>query len=107
MVLKLLLSPEIEDRLRQESDRRGVSLDAVTIELLDKHLPLDVDERRAAAVAMLRDWADEDQALSKEALAENAEILRALDQNRCSYRKLFDTIRADEDWPAIQPRSEV
>ena len=39
MVLKLLLSPELENRLRQEAERRGVSLDAVTIELLDVHLP--------------------------------------------------------------------
>ncbi|HET6883762.1 MAG TPA: hypothetical protein VFI31_26655 [Pirellulales bacterium] len=39
MVLELSLSPELEDRLRQEAERRGVSPDAVTIELLDRHLP--------------------------------------------------------------------
>jgi hypothetical protein len=45
-------------------------LDTVTIELLDKHLPHDADQQRAAAIAMLRDWANEDQNLSDEAAAE-------------------------------------
>ena len=39
MVLKLSLSPVLEDRLRQEAERRGVSPDTVTIELLETHLP--------------------------------------------------------------------
>ncbi|HQU45233.1 MAG TPA: hypothetical protein PK867_20630 [Pirellulales bacterium] len=97
MVLNVSLSPELADRLRQEAERRGVSLDAVTIELLDKHLPHDDEERRAAAVAMLCQWADEDQTLSDEAAAENAALLRALDEHRASYRKLFENILRDKN----------
>lgn len=39
MTLNLTLSPDLEDRLRQVAERRGVSLDEATIELLDTHLP--------------------------------------------------------------------
>ncbi|HET6881500.1 MAG TPA: hypothetical protein VFI31_15160 [Pirellulales bacterium] len=90
MVLTLSLSPDLEDRLRQEAERRGASLDAVTIDLLNQHLPRDSDRRRAAAIALLRTWAEEDAALSDEALAENAAVLRAFDADRTSNRKLFE-----------------
>ncbi|HEX5442856.1 MAG TPA: hypothetical protein VFW87_03460 [Pirellulales bacterium] len=96
MVLELSLSPELEDRLRQEAQRRGVSLDTVTIELLDKHLPHDDEGRRSAAITMLHDWAREDQSLSDEGAAENASVLRALDEHRPSYRKLFGNILSEE-----------
>ena len=95
MTLHLPLSRELEERLRQEAERRGVSFDAVTVELLEKHLPAGTEQRRAAAVAMLRDWSDEDQALSDEAAAENTAVLRSLDEHRASYRKLFDNILGD------------
>ena len=70
-------------------------MDAVTIELLEKHLPVDAQQRRAAAVAMLRDWVDEDQSLSDEAAAENAAVLRTLDEHRASYRKLFENLSGE------------
>jgi len=103
MVLNLSLSAELEDRLRQEAKRRGVSLDTVTIELLDKHLPHDDEERRAAAVAMLCQWVDEDQTLSDEAAAENAALLRALDEHRASYRKLFANILGNKHGGSPNP----
>ncbi|MGH7138179.1 MAG: hypothetical protein ACREHD_20705 [Pirellulales bacterium] len=90
------LPSELEARLRQEAERRGVPLDMVTLELLDRHLPHDADRRRAAAVAMLHDWADEDAALSEESAADNAALLRALDEHRSSYRKLFDNTLGDD-----------
>jgi hypothetical protein len=69
----------------------------VTTELLDEHLPHDDEGRRTAAVSMLRQWADEDQALSDEAAAENAAVLRALDEHRASYRKLFENVLREEN----------
>lgn len=82
-----------------------MSLDAVTVELLDKHLPCDADQRRAAAVAMLLDWAKEDDVLSEEAVAENAALLRAFDEQRPSYRRLFENFptRSAEDGPTGAP----
>ena len=66
MTLNLTLSPELEERLQQEAKRRGVSLDAVTIELLDKHLPHD-ELARVQSVrrhdAFLSGYAPEDEGL--------------------------------------------
>jgi hypothetical protein len=95
MVLNVSLPPDLEVRLRLEAERRGVSLDAMTVELLDKHLPHDGDARRAVAIAMLNDWVEEDSMLSDEAAAENAALLQAIDEHRASYRKLFENLVKD------------
>jgi len=95
MVLQLNVPPEIEDRLRQEAERQGVSPDMVTIALLNQHLPPVDRERRDAAVAMLQQWAAEDAEMSDEAVAENAAVLRSLDEHRASYRKLFENVLKD------------
>lgn len=39
MTLNLTHSLELEERLRQEAERRGVSVDEIAVEFLDKHLP--------------------------------------------------------------------
>ena len=52
--------------------------------------------RRAAAVSLLRGWAKEDECLSTEELAANAEVLRAVDEDRPSHRKLFTDLDGDK-----------
>jgi hypothetical protein len=89
MTLQLDLSPELEERLRRESERCGRPNEAVALELLEQHLPTPLDERRTAAVAMLNRWAAEDATLSPEEAAANEAVLRALDEDRLSHRKLF------------------
>lgn len=69
----------------------------MTVELLDMHLPHDGEARRAEAIAMLNEWAEEDSKLSDEAAAENAALLRALDEHRASYRKLFENLVKDPE----------
>ena len=49
----------------------------------------------ADAVAMLMQWAAEDEKLSDAEAAENAEVLRAIDAARPSHRKLFADVLAD------------
>jgi hypothetical protein len=94
--IQLNLPADLEERLKQEARRRGVSPDAAAVQLLDQHLPSALDDRRAAAVAMLQRWAEEDEALSPEEAAENEEVLRALDADRPSYRKLFSDLLKDD-----------
>jgi hypothetical protein len=53
------------------------------------------DERRVAAVAMLERWIEEDAALSEEEMAANADVLRTLDEDRPSHRKLFTDLLKD------------
>jgi len=96
MTLQLNLPAQIEKRLRQEADRQGLAPAAMTLKLLDQHLPQPLDDRRAAAIAMLNQWMEEDQSLSDEELAENQDLLRQIDEDRPSYRKLFNEILKDE-----------
>lgn len=96
MTLQLTLSRELEDRLRQEAERQRQPTEVVALRLLDEHLPPPPDARRAAAVAMLARWQQEDAALSQEETAANAEVLRALDEDRPSYRKLFTAVLKDQ-----------
>ena len=96
MVLSVPLSAELESRLRREAERQGMPVDALMLDLLDKYLPQEGASRRTVAVAMLQSWAEEDAALSDEAAAENATVLRELDEHRSSYRKLFDGLLGDK-----------
>lgn len=95
MMLQLNLSAELQKRLRQEAERRGQPVESVTLRLLGEHLPPALDARRAAAIALLHQWMEEDAALSPKEEAENREVLRALDEDRPSYRKLFTGILKD------------
>ena len=97
MTLQLTLSPELEERLRSEAECRGLSAEAVVLQLLEQHLPnVMTDERRVATIAMLHRWMEEDAALTPEEEAANAEVLRTLDKDRPSHRKLFTDILKDE-----------
>jgi hypothetical protein len=96
MTLQLSLPGDLEKRLRQAAQRWGEPTESVALRLLDEHLPPILDERRAAAVAMLEGWAEEAAALSAEEAADNAQVLNALDRDRPSYRKLFtDTLEGN------------
>jgi hypothetical protein len=96
MTLQLTLSGELEERLRQEAERRGQPTEAVALRLLEEHLPPPLDARRAAAIVMLGRWQDEDASLSPEETIANAEVLRALDEDRPSHRKLFTAVLKDQ-----------
>ena len=96
MTLELDLPPDLAERLRQEAERRGQSRELVMLQLLAEHLPPPLDERRAAAVAMLNRWVEEDAQLPPEEAAANTAVLRALDEDRPSYRKLFTDILKDD-----------
>jgi len=95
LTLQLHLPPELEQRLLQEADRCGQPGEAVALRLLDRHLPQPQDQRRVAAVAMLQRWMEEDAALTPEEAQANADVLRQLDEDRPSYRKLFTDVLKD------------
>jgi predicted transcriptional regulator len=87
MTLQLTLPPELEERLREEAERRGQSPEAVVLTVLDQSLPPPLDERRKAAIAMLKEWMEEDS--QKEYREEDEEFFRNLDADRTSNRPLF------------------
>jgi hypothetical protein len=95
MTIQLNLPPELEARLEREAQRQNSSPDAVTLKLLNDHLP-PVD-KAAALAAMFEQWNAEDEAMTDEEQAENIAILRAIDEDRMSDRKLFTDILKDCD----------
>jgi hypothetical protein len=84
MTLALTLPAELEARLRTEAQRCGQPADALAVRLLDEHLP--AADRRAAALELLRGWAEAADALTDQEAEENAAVLRA---SRSSDRLLF------------------
>lgn len=95
MALTLELSPELEDRLRRESGRHGVLSDQYAVQLLDRHLPMRRD-RGAELVALLQSWIDDDDAEEQKETAEY--LIRTLDQDRLSDRKLFPSELRGVTW---------
>jgi hypothetical protein len=94
MTLTLHLTPELEQRLTQEAERQGVSIDEYTMQLLDKHLP--PKGRREELVTLLQSWIDEDDAGEQQETGEY--LVRVLDADRLSDRKLFPPKLKDVTW---------
>jgi hypothetical protein len=85
MTLTLHLPSELEQRLTQEAQRQGLPLDAYTLQLLDKHLP--PIDRRTELVTLLQSWMDEGDPEEQQETGEY--LVRVLDEDRLSERKLF------------------
>ncbi|HEV3443521.1 MAG TPA: hypothetical protein VG099_02705 [Gemmataceae bacterium] len=78
MTLHLILTPELEERLRQEAQRLGQPSETIALQLLADHLPQPLDERRAAAIAMLPGWMKEDDNMSAHEEAETPRFCACL-----------------------------
>jgi nucleoid-associated protein YgaU len=87
MTLNLSLSPDVETRLKAAATRNGQPADQYAVQPLDQHLP--PAEPAQTAARMLLRWAEEAEALTDAESAENEQILRAIDADRLSDRKLF------------------
>ena len=85
MTLTLHLPPELEQRLTQEAQRQGLSLDQYTLKLLDKSLP--PKDRRTELITLLQAWIDEGDLEEQRETGEY--LIRALDEDRLSDRQLF------------------
>jgi hypothetical protein len=85
MTLTLHLSPELERRLADEAGRRGLALDAYTLQLLDKSLP--PADRRAELVTLLQSWIEGGD--DEEQRETGAYLIHVLDEDRLAKRPLF------------------
>jgi len=85
MTLTLHLPPDLEQRLTQEAQRQGRSLDDYTLELLSKALP--PQDHRTELVTLLQTWIDEEDPEEQRETGEY--LIRALDEDRLSDRPLF------------------
>ena len=85
MTLTLNLPPEIERRLTEEAKRQGVTAQEYTVQVLAQILPH--RERGAALGVLLASWIKAGD--TKEQKETGDYLLRSLDEDRLSDRKLF------------------
>jgi hypothetical protein len=86
MTITLTLAPELEFKLKQEADRRGLPPEQYALEVLDEHIAQAARERAENLAEMFRQW-NEEEVDESEALDD--EFFRMLDEDRTSARKLF------------------
>lgn len=85
MTLNLDLPPELEQYLLQEAEQQGLSVEAMTLQLLAKLLQL--RQKQAEAVDMLQSWIDEEDVEEQQETGKY--LVQVLDEDRLSDRKLF------------------
>jgi len=85
MTLKIELTSELEQRLTQEAKRRGVPAETLTVELLNECLP--APDRQNELVSLLKSWVEDGD--SQEQRETGEYLIRSLDEDRLSDRKLF------------------
>ena len=85
MTLTLNLSPELEQYLLQEACQHGLSVEALTLQLLTKIILL--KQKQTEAVDLLQSWIDDED--DEEQQETGQYLIQALDDERLSERKLF------------------
>ena len=85
MTINLKLDPELERRLREEAQLRGISPQEFALNLIEKHLP--PSEHRKKIATLLQSWIDEGDVQEQRETGEY--LARVLDEDRPSARKLF------------------
>ncbi|MCY2986611.1 MAG: hypothetical protein NTY19_01900 [Planctomycetota bacterium] len=94
MTITLTLPLELEQRLTEAAERQGLPVDAYALRLLEQQVPS--DDRRAELVALLQSWID---GVDAEGQRDTGEYLvRVLDEDRLSERKLFPQELKDVTW---------
>lgn len=94
MAFIVTLTPELEKRLTQEAQRQGIAADEYALQLLDKHLP--TKDRRGELVALIQEWIDADDLEEQQETGDF--LIRALDEDRLSDRKLFPRELKGKTW---------
>ena len=84
--MTLTLAPELESRVKIESARRGISPIECAEQVLEAGISEAERERREKAIALLQSWIDEEENSDE---AYDDELLKMLDEDRLSERKLF------------------
>lgn len=85
LTLTLSLTPDLELYLKQKANQQGLSVEAYVLQLLAKQI-LTV-EKQDKAVNLLQSWLDEEDAAEQTETGEY--LIRVLDEDRLSERKLF------------------
>ena len=92
--MTLHLPSELEDRLKQEAERLGLSADEYTVRLLKQSLP--PQDRQTELTTLLQTWIDEGDAVEQQETGEY--LIRTLDEDRLSSRQLFPAELKGKTW---------
>ncbi|MEM9272709.1 MAG: hypothetical protein AAGA80_07060 [Cyanobacteria bacterium P01_F01_bin.143] len=85
MTLTINLPPELEQYLLQEANQQGILIEAVTLQFLKSSI-LD-KQKQAEAVNLLQSWIDDENLEEQQETGQF--LIKALDEDRLSERKLF------------------
>jgi hypothetical protein len=85
MTITLTLAPELEFKLKQEADRRGLPPEQYALEVLDEHITGSARERAEKLAEMFRQWSEEE---VDESEALDDEFFRRLKENRVAFREI-------------------
>ena len=94
MTLTLNLPSDVEKYLLQEANQQGISIESVTLKLLTNLITL--REKQAKAVNLLQSWIDDEDIEDQQETGQF--LIRALDEDRLSERKLFPTEMKGLSW---------
>ena len=94
MTLTLELPPELERRLSDVAAQQGLPVEQYTLTLLESHLPR--EGRAAELAALFESWITQGDAEEQRETGEF--LIRALDEDRLSDRKLFPLEKKGKTW---------
>lgn len=94
MTLTITLTAELEQRLKQEATRRGLPVGECAEQILANQLSR--GNQKSQAVALLQSWIDADDTEDQKETGEF--LIRALDEDRPSDRKLFPSELKGVSW---------
>jgi hypothetical protein len=87
MTLEIPLSPDLMNRLKTEAIRVGEPVERIAEQLLDRSLPASTSLE--SKLSLLAKWKQEAEQMDEAEMESNEAVLRAIDENRLSDRKLF------------------
>jgi hypothetical protein len=94
MALTLNLPSEVEQYLLQEAHQKGLSIESVTLQLLTSFIVL--RQKQTKAVNLLQSWIDDEDIEEQKETGQY--LIRALDEDRLSERKLFPLEMKGVSW---------
>ena len=94
MTLTLNLPSEVEEYLLQEAHQKGLSIESVTLQLLTSFIVL--RQKQTKAVNLLQSWIDDEDIEEQQETGQY--LIRSLDEDRLSERKLFPLEMKGVSW---------
>jgi|GEM_PF-3440034 len=97
MNLQIELPEALGRRLADEAHKRGSALSNLAVELLEQSLPISTNSTKAKSTSeMILGWVAQDEMMSDDDISRHRSVLKAIDEDRSSDRKLFAKVLAEK-----------